>query len=206
MAVEDGTTVDVWWSSLAAADRSLLDLLDAAERARVDALQRPADQGRSLVAAALLRVVVGARLGVPPAAVVIDRTCEDCGGPHGRPRVVAPAGVAPQVSVSHSGVLVVVASTPATPVGIDVQRRVGPQADPAPGDESVERPGTGSVEDWVRREAVLKVGRVDGPVAVRPLTPPRPGYAAALATATDAPATDAQLRVRHWPQGTGAGR
>ena len=116
--------VEVWWSSLVAADRDLEGVLDPVERARLAAMERPADRGRSLVGFALLRAAVAQHLGVDPRDVVIDRTCEDCGEPHGRPRVVGPAGAAPWVSVSHSGVLVLVALTAATGggVGVDVQR------------------------------------------------------------------------------------
>ena len=70
--------VMVWWTTLTAADRSVLDLLDPTERARVDSLDRPADRARSLLGAALLRVAVADRMGVSPADVVIDRTCNEC--------------------------------------------------------------------------------------------------------------------------------
>ncbi|GAA2722331.1 4'-phosphopantetheinyl transferase family protein [Cellulomonas aerilata] len=196
MTVDGGTDVEIWWSSLVAADRSLLALLDATERARVDALRRPADQGRSLVAAALLRVVVGAHLGVAPGQVVIDRACDDCGRPHGRPVVVGPGVRVPQVSVSHSGLLVVVALTRDTPVGVDVQRVDGQRVDGTPGPTGTSPEA--AAESWARREAVLKVGS-GRPVAVCDIRAPRPGYAAALATLTGAPPTDAQVHVRHWP-------
>jgi 4'-phosphopantetheinyl transferase len=189
------TEVEVWWSTLAAADRSLLDLLDGTERARVAALQRPADQGRSLVAAALLRVVVGGHLHVPAGEVRIDRTCGECGAPHGRPRVLGPGETTAHVSVSHSGVLVVVALTQATPVGVDVQRVRDGEAPAVPG---VDVP---DVESWVRREAMLKVAG-DGPRAVRSLRPPLSGYAAAVATSVSGPQTEVEVQVRVWSGAT----
>ena len=181
--------VEVRWSSLIAADRGLLDLLDATERARVRSLRRSADQGRSLVGAALLRVVVGERLGVPADEVVVDRTCTDCGRPHGRPRVLGPGETAPHVSVSHSGLLVVVALAEDAPVGVDVQRVADVGEGPGPG-------GDPRSQEWVRREARLKAGGG----AVRGLPAPLDGYAAALATLTDRPPADAELVTGHWPE------
>ena len=188
--------VELWWSTLAAADRDLLPLLDPRERARVESLERPADRGRSLVGAALLRVAAGAHLGAGPAEVVVDRTCRECGRPHGAPRIVGPGGPVPWVSVSHSGVLVAVALSRGGPVGIDVQR-VSDLPDP------------GAARDWVRQEATTKareVARVAGSPITRPagggvdevteLVPPLTGYVAALTTIGHSGADPVQ---RHWP-------
>ena len=192
------TAVHVWWSSLVAAERDLLDMLDVTERARVRSLERSADRGRSMVAAALLRVVVGEQLGVPPGDVVIDRTCVECGQPHGRPRVLGPGGAAPYVSVSHSGVLVVVALAAGAPVGVDVQR----VADVAGADADDDQ----RAREWVRHEAAVKVGPGPARPAVRAIGAPLDGYVAALASLTDRAPTDAELAVRHWPERTrGAG-
>lgn len=185
--------MQVWWSSLLAADRALLDVLDPVERARVASLDRPADQGRSLVAAALLRVVAAAHLGIEPAAVVVDRTCAECGGPHGRPRVLGPGGPGPHVSVSHSGTLVVVASSPDVPVGVDVQRVEDLGGEPASRGAAARR--------WVAREAEAKLGAGAGPAAVRPLRAPLAGYAAALAVPAG-PAGGTPVEIRHWPDAT----
>jgi 4'-phosphopantetheinyl transferase len=187
-------TVEVWWSTLTAAGHRLLGLLDATERARVDSFTRPADRGRSLLGAALLRVAVASHLGIDPAEVVVDRTCAECGGPHGAPRILHPGTPGPWVSISHSGLLVVVALSPLGPVGVDVQR-IEDLPDPAMG------PG------WVRREALLKA-RVATPEqtapdtqpteppaggTVRELKAPLDGYVAALATRTE---TDLEYQVR----------
>jgi 4'-phosphopantetheinyl transferase len=184
--------VEVWWSSLAAADRDLLRILDTTERARIESLDRPADRGRSLVGAALLRVAVASHLGLAPADVVVDRTCDECGGPHGAPRILGPGLPAPWVSVSHSGVLVVVALSPHGPVGVDVQRL---------SDLSDQRAG----QEWVRREALLKARtaapEVDQPDATaHELAPPLSGYVAAVVTPAG---SDTELRIRHWPPGPG---
>lgn len=177
--------LEVWWSSLTAAGRELLAFLDATERTRVESLDNPADQGRSLLGAALLRVAVGSNLDVKPDEVEVDRTCTECGGPHGAPRITGPGSSGPWVSVSHSGLLVVVAVNPGGPVGVDVQR-VSDFVDPAAG------------PDWVRREALLKARTIapDADLTVRELPVPLSGHVAALATPADA---SASYVVRHWP-------
>ncbi len=78
-----------------------------------------ADQQRLTVAVALVRVVVGAGIGLPPAQVEIDRTCPECGGAHGKPRLPTAPDV--HFSVSHSGDCVTVAVLRGSPVGVDVE-------------------------------------------------------------------------------------
>lgn len=181
-------STEVWWSWLAAADRDLLGLLDVGERARVESLDRPADRGRSLIGAAMLRTVVAAHLGIAPADVVVDRTCTGCGGPHGAPRIVGHGTAVPSVSVSHSGLLAVVALVPRGPVGVDVQR-LADLDDPADGPA------------WVTREALFKAGTpAPGDVTISELRPPLPGYAAVLVTSAG-PAS--APRVTHWPRPIG---
>jgi 4'-phosphopantetheinyl transferase len=189
-------TLEVWWSSLAAANRDLLGMLDAGERARVESLERPADRGRSLVSAAMLRVAVAAHVGVAPAEVVVDRTCAECGGPHGAPRIVRDGTPVPWVSVSHSGLLAVVALSSRGPVGVDVQR-LSDLTGPADGLE------------WVTKEALFKARatpwhddgaatlptRTEAASAVYELRPPLVGYVAAVVASADA--VDA-LRITHW--------
>ncbi|MFC8796657.1 4'-phosphopantetheinyl transferase family protein [Promicromonospora sp. NPDC057138] len=177
--------LDVWWSSLAAADRDLLAMLDAGERARVESLERPADRGRSLISAAMLRAAVAAHLGIAPADVVVDRTCAECGGPHGAPRIVSDGTPVPSVSVSHSGLLAVVALVERGPVGVDVQR-LGDLADPAEG------------IGWATREALFKAGTpAPGDVAVHELRPPLPGYVAVAVAPAE---SDGAPRITHWPR------
>lgn len=156
---------ELWWAELPLADVRLRPMLSPVETARVDSFTSWADQARSLLAAALVRAVCGALLGLPPAEVPVERGCEECGRPHGRPRVALPG--APQLSVSHSGVLVVVAAHQG-PVGIDVQRR-----------EDV--PVGMDVDSWVRGEALVKAGLAPDEALVLPLSPPLKWYAGALA-------------------------
>jgi 4'-phosphopantetheinyl transferase len=87
------------------------------ERARREALRRPADRDRFTVAAALLRLVAARWTGLAPERVPVERTCDRCGKPHGRPRI---PGYDLHVSISHSGRRVAVATAP-VPVGVDVE-------------------------------------------------------------------------------------
>lgn len=191
--------VEIWWATLAAADARLAEMLDATERSRLDSLRRPADRGRSMVGAALLRVAVGAHLGIDPGQVVVERSCPECGAPHGPPRILRPGQAVPWVSVSHSGLLVVVALGGNGPVGVDVQRIADlPEPDP----------GHGAA--WVRREAMFKAGAAaevgtgaagagsgsggrgrSAEASFLALESPLPGYAAGLAVFSPADARGA---------------
>jgi 4'-phosphopantetheinyl transferase len=118
---------DVWWAGPGLADPGLLELLDAHERARHARFRAAADRDRYVVAHALVRLVVGAAAGVPPAGVEFALRCRGCERgtdprpePHGKPYPVgAAAGV--QVSLSHSGERVVVALARGVEVGVDVE-------------------------------------------------------------------------------------
>lgn len=142
---------------------------------------------------AVVRVVLGARLAVPPHALRVDRACERCGAPHGRPRV-PDASVA--FSVSHSASLVVVAVGASGRLGVDVEPADGPSVRDvaelvlAPAELDALR-GLDDVAQeahlrrtWVRKEAVLKaygVGLVRDP---RTVTWPVTGTAAGPAAGT----------------------
>ncbi|WP_068325764.1 4'-phosphopantetheinyl transferase family protein [Janibacter terrae] len=172
--------VDTWWSDLRAMDLDLLPLLDPLEASRAAGIARPADLGRFVVGAWLLRVAVGAATGADPRAVVVDRTCTDCGGPHGRPIV---DGV--HASVAHAGPLVLVATAP-VPVGVDV--------------ESGSRGG--DIAAWVVQEATFKATGARSPDGVRVvgLQAPLPGYHAALAVGGEAVTGDAVDVRAHGPE------
>lgn len=155
--VGPGVDVDVWWGRPTEGLLSGLDLLDEAERARRAALRQPADQARFTLAANLLRMAASRVLGVPPEQLQVDRTCPDCGRPHGKPRLT---GQPVELSVSHSGDRVAVAVTTAGPVGVDVEQ-VG-SVDFANLAGHVLAPGetATSASDfyvyWTRKESVLK--------------------------------------------------
>lgn len=186
--------VDVWWADLRAADLTLLAALPEAEQHRLRAIEGESDRGRSLVAAALLQHAVAAHRS-DPAPVAVDRTCAECGQQHGRPVVAG----GPHVSVSHAGVLIVVATFAPSPVGIDVERL------------DRDLPEGVDAASWTAREAELKAGSGRGELLI-PLSPPLPGYAATLAISPlpvlreDAAALvtsdprGVTVREHHWPE------
>jgi 4'-phosphopantetheinyl transferase len=109
-------TVEVWWARVRDARPELTAELNADERGRLAAYARDEDKARFLLGAAMIRRVLGRRFARSPAAVELDRTCPDCGRPHGK---VTTSGM--QLSVSHSGDLIAVAFHPRTTVGVDVE-------------------------------------------------------------------------------------
>ncbi|MQA26869.1 MAG: 4'-phosphopantetheinyl transferase superfamily protein [Micromonosporaceae bacterium] len=162
----DDAVARVYWARLEDRHDGLLALLDAVERERHARYRRPADADRFLLGAAMVRALAGARLGCPPAAVTVDRRCDDCGKPHGKPRL---PGAGLEVSVSHSGDLVGVACHPGAAVGLDVEQLdhrfdvdglaatvLAPQeiaslAATAPADRLA-----GFLRYWTRKEALVK--------------------------------------------------
>ncbi len=117
------------------------------------------DRDRFTLGVVLLRIAAASSTGVDASAVTVTRTCDRCGGQHGRPRL---PGSGLHASVSHSGDLVVVATTAAGPVGVDVERIGGY---PSSGMRrsvctSAEQAFVQTAEDfftyWVRKEAILK--------------------------------------------------
>lgn len=106
-------TVDLWVAPLDLPTDDLDRLaasLGAGERRRAARYRSPADARRFTAARGWLRHVLGAVLGVDPAAVPVSEGA-------GKPRL--PAG-GPRFNVSHSGELVVVAVAPFE-VGADVE-------------------------------------------------------------------------------------
>jgi 4'-phosphopantetheinyl transferase len=134
-------------------------LLDGPEIERRARYRCEADRDRFTLAAVLLRAVVGRAGGADASAVVVDRRCDRCGEPHGRPRLPR-AGL--EASISHSGDVAVVAITEAGPVGVDVEfigtrgyaeilRSVCTRSER----ESVQTPAD-FFAFWTRKEAVVK--------------------------------------------------
>ena len=116
----DGTA-EVWWARRQDAAPRLAGLLDHTERERWQVYRRDADRERFLAGCSLAKTVIAACTGQRPAQVSFDRTCRQCGRPHGKPAV---RGGGPELSVAHSGDLVAVAVTTA-PVGVDVEQLEG---------------------------------------------------------------------------------
>ena len=152
---------EVWWARPASARPQLLGLLSGDERARHARLRQPDDRDRYLAGHALLRILLGRRLGVAPAAVALA-------GGDGKPRLAEPEP-AHEFSLSHSGERVVVAVAAGLPVGVDVEL-VRTDRDLAGLTERVLSPPersalaglTGAARDeafyryWVRKEAAVK--------------------------------------------------
>lgn len=143
--------------------QALVASLAPAERQRLDALRQLADRERFLQGRAALRLLLGAWLALPPAAVPIEA------GPHGKPH--CPGG--PPFNVSHSGDLILLALHPSRPVGVDVEqarpdldwrpiaRRVLPPAEAVALERLAAGDGASAAADgflvaWCRLEAGLK--------------------------------------------------
>jgi len=140
-------------------ERRHIAVLDGVETERRARYRFEADRDRFTLAAVLLRAVAGRASGVDPSAVVIDRTCDWCGKPHGRPALPR-TGL--QASISHSGDVAAVAITAAGPVGVDIEfigtRGFAELLDSVCTQlerESVRTP-TDFFTFWARKEAVVK--------------------------------------------------
>jgi 4'-phosphopantetheinyl transferase len=172
-------------------------LLDEPERRRRAALRRPADRARFTVATVVTKLAAGRRLGLPAERVTVDRTCPDCGAPHGRPRL---PGHELAVSISHSGGRTLVALTGGAPVGADVEQVVPLDLDQLAGQVLAAGESAGTLLDffgyWTRKEAVVKATG-DGlrvPMTEVAVTPPgHPPRLLRYADRTDLTATLADL-------------
>ena len=164
-------TAEVWWARRQDASLQLSGLLDQAERERWAAYRRDADRERFLVGCGLAKTVIAACTGQRPVQVSFDRTCRQCGQPHGKP-AVRRGGL--ELSVAHSGDLVAVAVATA-PVGVDVEQLEGRPHELGGGDPAAlarmvladaERAALAAVHPsgqaraflvaWTRKEAVTK--------------------------------------------------
>jgi len=79
---------------------------------------------RYVVAHGAVRMILGARLGVAPDAVVLSRRCARCGDDaHGKPEVVVdgPPSQQLQFSLSHSESFAALAVTTGARVGVDIE-------------------------------------------------------------------------------------
>ncbi|HET6705209.1 4'-phosphopantetheinyl transferase family protein [Amycolatopsis sp.] len=118
--------VDVWLVPIRPRP-AWVRLLDDAERARWARLAASPAGDVFVTSRALQRLWGAFAVGVPPAEVVVDRSCEHCGDPgHGRPRLAG----APAYSVSHTGSLLLLATASAGLIGADVEAPAA-AADPA---------------------------------------------------------------------------
>jgi 4'-phosphopantetheinyl transferase len=157
--------IEVRWSSPLPAEERFMRLLDDVEQGRFEAYRQEADKRRFLTGRVLAKTVAAARLGLAVETVKFDATCEDCGKPHGRPRI---PGADLTLSISHSGDLIGIAATPSVPVGLDVEtatRRADDglieyalspvEAEHLAGLDPAEKAAAFFVY-WTRKEAVMK--------------------------------------------------
>lgn len=150
---------DVYFVPLSGVPRGYLSLLDESERWRWSRLQRTADRDRFVLATVLLKSVAASHLARPYTEIIVDRSCDRCGLPHGRPRII---GSGLEFSVSHSGQLVAAALTDAGPVGIDLEEVRPLDYRPMLSDVCTleEQEFVHSTQNfytyWTRKEAVLK--------------------------------------------------
>ncbi|MEV6525067.1 4'-phosphopantetheinyl transferase superfamily protein [Longispora sp. NPDC051575] len=140
--------------------------LTAEERARADAYRRGIDRDDYVAAHVLVRRCVAALLGVPAGEVVLRQRCAGCGAvDHGRPYVDGRPEV--HVSLSHTRGAVAAAAGWG-PVGVDVEA-IGRRLDDglmakvlADGElaavRAAEDPRAAFIRQWVRKEALIKVG------------------------------------------------
>jgi 4'-phosphopantetheinyl transferase len=149
--------VEVWWGRPTAALPWHTELLAPAERERRLAFLRAEDQARFTVATAVLKLAVARRLGLPADRVSVDRACDDCGRPHGRPRL---PGTGLAASISHSGDRVAVALTESVPVGVDVEQIRPVGVEEVAGHVLAADESAATLPDffryWTRKEAVVK--------------------------------------------------
>ena len=156
---------EVWSASTDLLRPAHAAVLDDRELARAERFSRPSDRPRSLLAAALVRLVAASALNLDPAdpqtvrRLEVDRGCPTCAEPHGKPSV----GNGVHLSVSHAGALVVVAVTRVAPVGVDLEPTTrGAQAQAAArwACAPEERAGIAEAGDalryWIRKEAIVK--------------------------------------------------
>ena len=111
----------VWWLDAVPVRLAGLAVLDAAERQRLATCRLLADRDAYGTAAIALRSVVGGYLGLPPAAVKVDRRCAGCALPHAAPRLRGPAAVY-SVGTALAGRRVGIAVSRAGTVGIGIQQ------------------------------------------------------------------------------------
>jgi 4'-phosphopantetheinyl transferase len=110
--------IDVWLIGTDLPDPVLADLellLDDRERQRARSLLRDDHRRRFVAAHGAVRVIIGRRLGVPPARVCWRH------GPHGKPEL-AGAWTGAHVSMSRSGRLAALALASGRRVGVDIEQ------------------------------------------------------------------------------------
>jgi 4'-phosphopantetheinyl transferase len=200
----------VWWALPLTAEARYLKLLDQAEQGRYAAYRQEIDQRRFLTGRVLAKTVVGELLGRAPEAVEFDATCDDCGKPHGRPRI---DGV--RFSISHSGDRIGLAVTGATPVGLDVEtatRRADDSLISYALNETEQRDMArldgeertwAFFRYWTRKEALMKATGRGLKIPLRSITLSGPAEPARLVASADPALAPATTRLADLDPGEG---
>jgi 4'-phosphopantetheinyl transferase len=197
------TDVEVWWGRIEQVRAEFADDLDPVELQRLKAYRRDEDKARFLLGCTIVRRLLASRTSSPAASIKLDRTCPDCGKPHGKVRTDGA-----ELSVTHSGDLVGVAISD-RPVGLDVEK-----VDPSIDVDGLARIALSDAElaalprndhlahafttYWTRKEAVVKATGDGLRTDLRTITDqPKgfqlveleidPGYVAALAVVSAEP-------------------
>jgi len=175
------TEVEVWWGRIEQVRDEFADELDPVERGRYAAYVRAEDKARFLLGCTIVRRLLANRLSLPAASIRLDRTCPECGKPHGKVRADGA-----ELSVTHSGDLVGVAVSD-RPVGLDVEK-----VDPGLDVDSLARISLSAAElaalprndararefttYWTRKEAVVKATGDGLRTDLRTITRPPAGF------------------------------
>ncbi|MFI9328368.1 4'-phosphopantetheinyl transferase family protein [Kitasatospora sp. NPDC052868] len=148
--------------------RDPLAALTPAERRRAAAIPDRDDRDTFTAAHLLARIAAAEVLGTDPEDVTIRQECEYCTAEHGRPSIP----LAPDLAVgwSHTRGGWVAAAAGAGPLGVDVETTPARHSPAlarralAPAEYRWMReapdPGTAFLDLWVRKEALIKVGRL----------------------------------------------
>lgn len=157
------------WGRTPEAGAQTLSDLTPDEARRAAAITDQVRRAEFLSGSQLAREVVQSALDVDRGSISIDRTCADCGGPHGRPviRQAAREGahVSGDLSISHSAGWTVVAFVRDGRVGIDIEdrsRSLGIESvarlvlHPEEFGDSRRHDRDALVHTWVQKESILK--------------------------------------------------
>ena len=151
-----GTRVTVRYAVPPTAGMLDLEQIPPSERDRVSRRRRADDRSAVLAAWVIASRMVASRLGVQPAELEVERRCARCGSEeHGKPQF-RDSGL--HLSLSHTPGGAVVAVSPDSPVGVDIEPVV------------VGAPPAEEARLWTAREAVVKClgyglgGPLEGPM------------------------------------------
>jgi 4'-phosphopantetheinyl transferase len=202
----------IWWANPLPNEPRYLALLDPLEQGRHGAYRQEIDQRRFLTGRVLARTVAGELLGRPANSIEFDATCDDCGKPHGVPRVL---GAALALSISHSGDMIGVAVTAGTPVGLDVETATRRAADSLieyalnPAELAgltglgAEARATAFFTYWTRKEALMKATGRGLKIPLQSITLSRFDEQARLVSSGDTALDPARTRLEDLKSGEG---